>query len=332
MFEDVCLSCGREVTDGRAYCNDFCQSGDLTSPSLSSVSSAFSSPHFSATQSNGYVHDVPALVPSALGRALRAYSTSSSSASVSSWSVVTDEDEVYSEYDVNDLEAQPSSHGLSYARRPSVTNNRSMFGHLHRRTSSVSVCLPQSAPGDSFSHHSFLGDNEDEYAESVSAAEDLGGDTITPSGPRRKRNRASLPAYFSILTTSPAVPVSPGPATSTALAPAHPSHPGAAASPHSSSSGHSNTLTLPLRDGEDKGAGRADALFLPGRGRTVRRNSSPPAQVLLLGDSERSGSRRGRARVEELNGPRGAERPGYGSGRSGLVERARRGGGEGDTW
>ncbi|KAJ6463820.1 hypothetical protein C8R47DRAFT_1079794 [Mycena vitilis] len=210
MFEEVCLTCGKELDDGRAYCNDQCQSGDLTSPSLSEASSAFSSPHLQ------YAHgqDVPALVPSALGRALRAYtaqdrySASSSSASSTAWSVLTDDDDD-SEFDdlQHDLHLRPNA--LSYARRPSGTNNP--LPRLHRRTTSGSssslVCsLPQSAPGDaSFDRTRFLSDDDTDCDVSDFASDAAPPEPATISAAntkssiRRKRNRASLPTYFSML-------------------------------------------------------------------------------------------------------------------------------------
>ncbi|KAJ7709605.1 hypothetical protein B0H17DRAFT_1155544 [Mycena rosella] len=246
MFEDICLSCGKEVADGRPYCNDVCQNGDLTSPSLSSASSAFSSPHLA------YAHgqDVPALVPSALGRALRAYtahdrySASSSSASSTSWSVVTD-DEDPGEYDLVEFDglSHSSNPGLSYARRPSGTNNRSTFPHLHRRTDSTEsaalICsLPQSAPSERLCPP---GDDDDlllddSYASDF-APEDPARAPPVPSTStgttkaRRKRNRASLPAYFSMLQIGAST-------VAAALPPPYPQ-----ASPISTSSGY--TLTRP---------------------------------------------------------------------------------------
>lgn len=86
------------------------------------------------------------------------------------------------------------------------------------------------------------------------------------------------------------------------------------------------------------------AAALPRGREAARRNSSPPAKMLLLEDSvralvamrdadilDRSKSRnrtqpktRGRARVEELDRVGSfADAPGYGSGRSGLVSRER---------
>ncbi|KAJ7444834.1 hypothetical protein FB451DRAFT_1412960 [Mycena latifolia] len=245
MFEDICLACGRDVFDGRAYCNDACQSGDLTSPALSESSSAFSSPHLQ--YANG--QDVPALVPSALGRALRAYtahdrySASSSSASSTSWSVVTDDDdELSSEYDARELDMDGPHHALhpalSYARRPSGTNNRTTFPHLHRRTDSDSFgcSFPQSAPNERLCPPDDDDTLDDPYADEDFASEDPARPatatitaTAAPTKARRKRNRASLPAYFSMLQ------IAASPAT---LPPAYPR-----ASPISSSSGH----TLPMR-------------------------------------------------------------------------------------
>ncbi|KAJ7047111.1 hypothetical protein C8F04DRAFT_1387585 [Mycena alexandri] len=262
MFEDDrCLSCGKVLTDGRAYCNDQCQNGDLTSPSLSSASSAFSSPHLAYTHGQ----DVPALVPSALGRALRAYtqdrySASSSSASSTVWSLTDDDDDDNDFDDPRDHEPLYPAHALSYARRPSGTNTRSTVPRLHSRTasfeapssSSLAVCsLPQSAPGDVPLR--FLDDDYadlDDFASEVAsefASEDPSGarphtNTITAKAPgvglavkRKRTNRASLPAYFSMLqidsssaaatsSSSPHARVSPVSASSvhTVLAAAHP--------------------------------------------------------------------------------------------------------------
>ncbi|KAJ6597192.1 hypothetical protein DFH09DRAFT_1072088 [Mycena vulgaris] len=256
MFEDYCLTCGKELADDRAYCNEVCTNGDLTSPSLSSASSTFSSPHLA------YAHgqDVPALVPSALGRALRAYtahdrySASSSSASSTSWSLVTDDDEddLISERDLEGPIHLSHPAGLSYARRPSGTNNRSTFPRLHRRTdsqesTSLGCSFPQSAPS---SARLCPPDDEDldlddpcvdDCCASDFASEDPARQTTRPhtatvtSHPtkaRRKRNRASLPAYFSMLQIGTGPSVLP------------PVYPRSGASPISSSSGHS---TLPMR-------------------------------------------------------------------------------------
>lgn len=196
--------------------------------------------------------EVPALVPSALGTALNnyrgrdRYSLSSSSASSTSWSVVTDEedddallgaddeyaclpdgtDSIYegSSKSANELHPMRLS-VLSYARRPSGTNNRSTVPLLHRRTSSGSSSghvhgAPRSAPihfnprssaeeeeyssdfgfslrGDSDTlhihrhHHNTLSERNREKGKCS---------TLTAKA-KRSRNRASLPAYFSLLQT-----------------------------------------------------------------------------------------------------------------------------------
>jgi hypothetical protein len=224
-----------------AYCSDDCQNIDLTSPSISSASSTRSSPHLPYAVGG----DVPALVPSALGSALRNchgrdhYSISSSSASSTSWSVVTDDDDddddddvgVGSEHSFQDgadsiydgsvksasfLHSIRSS-AMSYARRPSGTNNRSTVPLLHRRTSSGSSPghvggVPRSAPIQS--HASAEEDEADTSDFGFSSRDDLVHDqndhqpendcetekhksTLTKA--KRKRNRASLPSYFSLL-------------------------------------------------------------------------------------------------------------------------------------
>ncbi|KAJ6630547.1 hypothetical protein B0H10DRAFT_1981658 [Mycena sp. CBHHK59/15] len=430
MFQDICLTCGRDVLDGRPYCNDDCQNGDLTSPSLSDPSSPFDSPHLA------YAHgqDVPALVPSALGRALRAYTTldrysaSSSSASSTSWSVVTDDDDddlaaVNSEYDYDAPSRSATSQaGLSYARRPSGTNNPSTFSHLHRRTSSSSssslVCsLPQSAPTSRLAPPPDDDDDADVYSDLADPDDAPPHDpvrTITAKPHRTKRNRASLPAYFSMLQiavspvaaaalpppypraspissssghTLPARPSPPTPKLSL-LAGLHTAPPSAAfphhtprgrrrvpSHAHSPPAHHSRSRTpssvsasgsRERRTRDEKVFDWSSALARE-RGRAVRRNSSPPPPVMLRASAELrlasasprlsprdvypsphmyasppvhlrssrrgsgSGSRartRGRARVEELDGAGSPERPGYGAGRSGLIGRAQRGGGE----
>ncbi|KII89128.1 hypothetical protein PLICRDRAFT_175359 [Plicaturopsis crispa FD-325 SS-3] len=239
MFEEICLVCGKHLADdGRAYCSDNCETADAASPSISSASSAWSSPHIEYAMGG----DVPALVPSALGSALNnyrgsanrnRYSLSSSSASSASWSALTDEDEDdnalvgtedESAYDGEAFEGSKSPRylqpapGLSYARRPSSTNTRSTIPLLHRRTSSGSgitsnpnsAGVPRSVPSTHSSN-----DDEDETASAAASPEhsrsfrDKPSSTIT-SKSKRSRNRASLPAYFSLLQMgSPSNRISP---------------------------------------------------------------------------------------------------------------------------
>ncbi|KAF8891226.1 hypothetical protein BD779DRAFT_1670869 [Infundibulicybe gibba] len=435
MFEEICLVCGRHLLDdGRVYCSDDCQSLDMTSPSISSASSALSSPHLGHTLGG----DVPALVPSALGSALKTYwgrdrvSVSSSSASSTSWSVLTDDDEddaglgVGSEYDGTDSVYEGSTKSanlahsmghsaLSYARRPSGTNNRSTVPNLHRRTSSGSPSshvrgIPSSAP-----NHSHSSTEDEDYSDfGFSSRYDLDGDEpelhqarawgsvkakSTLTKPKRNRNRASLPAYFSLLQISspsnenkspvssssvhtisrPSPPTPkltltglaaglPHSATTTSITSIHATPRGRRKIPGSSESHqrseHSDStgsLSRPSTEvlahtGEPSHRVRLDSrgsveqvfdwsvMDMP-RGRTaVRRNSSPPPKMMLsaiaLEDHNRAiaaakkaeatatsqlqAKTRGRARVEELDGlGLSAYAPGYGHGRSGLLDRAR---------
>ncbi|KAG6856376.1 hypothetical protein H0H87_005141 [Tephrocybe sp. NHM501043] len=240
MFEDQCLVCGKILDDdgcvvlsalsaagpspqhSRAYCSEDCQSQDISSPSISSASSAVSSPNF------GYATggEVPAL---ALGSALNRYTRSRhhysvSSSSASSWSALTDdEDDQYlgvssyntkpfhdsadSLYDGNSISAnyfdtmKPSS-ALSYTRRPSGTNNHSTVPNPHARsTNSTHIHdIPRSAP-----LHSHLSIDDDGLSSDTgfsSRDESESDHHITKpatSQQKSKRNRASLPSYFSLL-------------------------------------------------------------------------------------------------------------------------------------
>ncbi|TFK42348.1 hypothetical protein BDQ12DRAFT_719228 [Crucibulum laeve] len=431
MFEEVCLVCGKHLQDdGLAYCSEDCQSIDLASPSISSSSSALSSPHLGYTAGG----DVPALIPSALGSALKEYRGrghySSSSASSTSWSVATDDEDdaigAHSEYSFHDGDSiyegsfksagcgypmRPSA--LSYARRPSGTNNGSNYsnnGDRHASSGSSGHVrgYPRSAPIHS---HSSTEDDDSCSDFGFSSRDPFDGEESDLPSPqevqhaipkssttkaKRSRNRASLPAYFSLLQiTSPAAEARSSPMSSssaqTVARPSPPtpklvhahglnhsidamtihvtsrgrrrvpgdsmsSHRSGHSSSHSRSRsrhvyvGHSPNVTERLRARLDS-KGSMEKVFdwssvpgLPVRGRTaIRRNSSPPPKMAMIamedGRSlalaaarnaevmERSSSRpqaRGRARAEELDG-RGVSReaPGYGHGRSGLVNRER---------
>ncbi|OCH88197.1 hypothetical protein OBBRIDRAFT_813789 [Obba rivulosa] len=230
MYEEVCLVCGRPTdVDGRIYCSDRCESIDSTSPSISTSSSAVHSPYLHSMNGPSNLADVPALVSSALGSSLAAHrshktqanrlSISSSSSSVGCPALFED-----------DLISNKQSHiALSYARRPSTTNNRSTIPLLHRRSSSTSS-PPASSRSFSQSVSSRFLTTDDDYSDappasvsSVSSArshsrrerphsslksrytDDIDKDETVTS--KSKRNRASLPAYFSLLnstSTSPA--------------------------------------------------------------------------------------------------------------------------------
>lgn len=111
---------------------------------------------------------------------------------------------------------------LSYARRPSGTNYKATVPHLHRRTSSGSDSghvrgIPRSAPINSLSstddegYSDFGLSTRDEFdadQEDLSSEKDWDNTKAKPvpnTKPKRiTRNRASLPAYFSLLQmTSP---------------------------------------------------------------------------------------------------------------------------------
>ncbi|KIM48783.1 hypothetical protein M413DRAFT_21105 [Hebeloma cylindrosporum] len=433
MFEEICLVCGKQLKDdGRAYCSDDCQHLDLSSPSISSSSSALSSPNM------GYAvgGDVPALMPSALGSALRKYVSrsgrhvSSSSTSSTSWSITTDEEDegISNRYRINDFpfhdpsdplfsdaNSKPSSYvysvnsaALSYARRPSGTNNPPTTPHSHRRLPSGSSSLhvrgiPRSAP--ILSH----ADDEEGYSDLGSSGDALDTDDadlhseqdwevgvpvkpkyILPSKANRARNRASLPACFSLLKiSSPKKDFKPSPVSSSnnTIARASPPTPkvpsgnglsriliapsapltsvhttprrgresaksrSSRRSGRSSPSGsRSQSRRAPVDSGanyvnEEVNLGYWPIASIPARrGReALRRNSSPSPKMLMgvdqglsfaprrrtqEGRSQSGGDSlhrtRGRARVEDLGGPGlSSDAPGYGNGRSGLMDRER---------
>ncbi|KAL0946760.1 hypothetical protein HGRIS_012936 [Hohenbuehelia grisea] len=359
-------------------------------------------------------------MPSALGSALRSCfqhdpCSVSSSASSTAWSVVTDDEyerSLAGDSDLDSIYDCPSksasflrssrSSGLSFSRRPSGTNNRSTVTNLHRKTSSSSSSslghvVPCSAPIHSHSRSSYPED-EDSGSDYSYSTQDYAFDGLvdptrvrsnnkaTITKPKRARNRASLPAYFSLLQIGSTSEHSSSGASSSAHTVARPSpptpklplagltsgHPHASgqygpevyetprgrrrepgASRSSRRSGHSSSSS-PSRSRANYPALRGsttrarveskssvEQVFdwssapMP-RGRAaIRRNSSPPPKMLLnvlpplLADrsqSGRSGSRksRGRITVQDLDGNGGsAAAPGYGYGRSGLLNRER---------
>ncbi|KAJ4487726.1 hypothetical protein J3R30DRAFT_839098 [Lentinula aciculospora] len=235
MFEEICLTCGKHLSDdGRVYCSDECQNLDTASPSISSASSALSSPHI------GYAlgGEVPALVSSALGKALRGYHTRghpsvSSSASSTSCSVLTDEEDEVSQFVTSSeggyqdeySEGNLKSSGLypifraplSYARRPSATNNvhaaphafgrapssGSFPGHVHSAPRSAPIHSHSQSSTDDETYSDFGSSSRDEkesYAPLKTCDEDQKRSTMTKA--KHTRNRASLPAYFSLLQVS----------------------------------------------------------------------------------------------------------------------------------
>ena len=358
--------------------------------------------------------------------AFNRYNVSSSSASSASRSLTDDEDEVYrfgsgsSDHDVSDGIYDGNSKsvtipsGLSYARRPSGTNNSSTVPHPHRRISSDSSfgpvqTIPRSVPIISHSQA-----DDDDYFDISSLPEDAvdadDSDLLSDQDwyrvkskyqasktSKRSRNRASLPACFSLLQTtsskdnrsSPVLssssgntiarhsPPTPRPAfdnlhSQAQYSPAVYSTPrgrrrdpinsrGARRTVDSSLSGsrsgtrplviedssrlveHSFYSPTDLKGSTEKLVDWSSVPSFPHRGRaTLRRNSSPLQKMhigvedpaLILGAAVRnrqedSGSQlrvraRGRARVEDFGRDyHSTDAPGFGFGRSGLLDRER---------
>ncbi len=244
--------------NSQVYCSDECESLDAsTSPSLSAASSAYPSPYINPSlNAPPNLANVPPLVSSALGVSSPMHkghrkhmSLSSSSNSSVSWSALSDDDadaDPQIEGDLRhnvDLLGNPASFrstlshllkpnsALSYARRPSATNNHSTIPLLHRRTSSTSA-TPATVPSPPQHPTHFL-HPEDEVSDtpsvSLSSSSSLRsrGDLFHPTtleaiaheadpsdhnqrtlSPKPKRNRVSLPAYFSLLQNAPGSPPS----------------------------------------------------------------------------------------------------------------------------
>lgn len=404
----------------QAYCSDDCQTSDI-SPSISSSSSTRSSPNITCA----YGDEVPALVPSALGSALKSYmasnhySLSSSSASSASWSLHTDDedDEAIHHFGsrssdvldgIYDSSSKSVSSGLSYARRPSGTNNSSTVSHPHRRMCSDSSLrsvqsIPRSVP---IYAHSPSDEDENYFGigslpEPVVDADDsdlLEQDwyRVKPKyqgnkTSKRRNNRASLPACFSLLQMTSSKDMESSPVSSSSgNTIARPSPPtprptfrntltqaqfpptvystprerrreavnslGTRQSVNSSAFGSQSGTKLIVLEGSPRVVerpctdlkGSTEKLVdwpslsrFPHRGRaTLRRNSSPlpkmhvgvedPALVTAVKDRQegsRSRSRartRGRVRVEDLGrDAHSTDAPGFGYGRSGLLDRER---------
>ncbi|KAF5389853.1 hypothetical protein D9757_003617 [Collybiopsis confluens] len=430
MFEEICLTCGKHLSDdGRVYCSDECKYLDTASPSISSASSALSSPHLA------YAHgpEVPPLAPLALGSALRGYHSRdhhsvSSSASSTSCSIFTDEDEDDSHFvsgseggyhdDTVDVNAKASGlypllrAPLSYARRPSGTNNahaasrplvrppasRSFPGHVYSAPPSAPIHSHSfSQPSTDDENFSDFGSSSRDEVESYSPLttpeeeRDQKQSTLTKS--KRARNRASLPAYFSLLQVSPprvsfsvsdssgqsvARPSPPTPKLLSAGIPVHPFTAPPTTILQSTPRGRKRDLDLPRasrKPGDDSSSSRSrsrsnfplappataaeafrsqlsstgskssmekihdwTAVSAVPRGRTaIRRNSSPPPKMIISdinleqfnfpprgrkADSTSRPRPRGRVMVGELDGMGGnLDAPGFGHGRSGLIQR-----------
>ncbi len=201
----------------------------MYSPSISSSSSALSSPQL------GYAAgaDVPSLVPSALGSALRSfternpyYVSSSSSASSTSWSVLTDEEDQevpnpfttdYNYHDASEDIVDPNlkvqnfitsvnNSALSYTRRPSGTNNHSMVPQVKGPSSR----FVRGFPGSGLIPDDLSSETGLSSTDNLESDHEASGylDHSTTAKTKHTRNRASLPACFSLLQMgSPAKPL-----------------------------------------------------------------------------------------------------------------------------
>ena len=262
MYEDVCLQCGKPLTDGyishllpllptcsyltpdrRAYCSYDCESLDATSPSISTASSNLPSPHLGFTMSPTPDRDIPALLPTALGGSggpLQNYSRyrgiNNQPAAIPRYSALSPWSSGQYTEDENDhpdpspfydpSEKHLSSSGLNYARRPSSTNWHSTIPRprLVRASDSsasspvrASVGAPRSAPSLALSptppssgadDELSDGTNEKEYTLRVNPSSSARKSTspVTKTSASKRRNRASLPAYFSLLALTSSSP------------------------------------------------------------------------------------------------------------------------------
>ena len=365
-----------------AYCSEDCQSLDTSSPSISSASSTLSSP------SLGYATggDIPALVPAALGSALtdpssrrHGYYLSYSSASSTPWTALTDDDaerdvtfglgtygshfhpSVDSLYDgssksANFAENFQKQSALSYARRPSETNNHSTVPNPHGRTSSLHVPhIPRSAPMHS---HLSIYDDGPISDSGFSSREESDPEYFPPKPAMKpKRSRASLPGYFSLLqmssplgqrrfsslsSSSENTMSRRSPSTPTVLVngahhspPLSPSTIPSLSTPRgrrrtrevSRSSTHSknysSSRSRSRRPNLEQHASEI-ATFIRSsysniaRGRTAVRKNGSPLPKMVLTDKERALESRGRPNINA-----DIDAPGFGHGRSGLVDRER---------
>lgn len=199
----------------------------MYSPPISSSSSVLSSPQLGYTPGG----EVPSLMPSALGSALKRSTTKSrysvSSSSSASWSIFTDDEDqdpnhpysssssVYS-HDAPDPLSEPNvkvqnfinsvnASALSYTRIPSGTNNHSLVPQVKHHSSSrhvrgfpiKSLVLPDD--GASSASDADFSSNDPLDSDSEANANSQSDVRLVTAKTKRSRNRASLPACFSLL-------------------------------------------------------------------------------------------------------------------------------------
>ncbi|KAF9792160.1 hypothetical protein BJ322DRAFT_17784 [Thelephora terrestris] len=223
--------------DRRAYCSYGCESLDATSPSISTSSSTFPSPHISSAMSPTPDRDIPALLPAALGgsggplqnysryrsinnhpSAIPRYSTLTHWSSSQYTEDESDHPDHAALYDPNEKHI-PSS-GLNYARRPSSTNWHSTIPRprLTRASESgasspvrSSMGAPQSAPSLALPPSPPSSGADDELSDGINDKQATlrnkkATSSSTNTSTSKKRNRASLPAYFSLLALTSSSP------------------------------------------------------------------------------------------------------------------------------
>ena len=307
-----------------AYCTSECESIDARSPSSTSCSSAVASPQYASFKTG--LADVPALTSSVLGGKLSTYTDrarysnySSSSASSTAWSGLSDEDDDNVSYAFSGDEDYPSvdlpkagflavKNPLSYARHPSATNHRSVVsrprGYSPARDLSRSAPARRSYPAQHSSTDDDVEDSTLSPRPRLRRVPSKKPDGVSPStsvvssSSKRSRNRSSLPASFALLSIS----------SSTAQPASHYSK----GSPSSVNTA-ATLSTHRLADSVSTLRGRPREV-----GDSVDARARDSVSAFKI-DSER----RGRRRSEELDPNDLAEyqAPGLGGGRSGLSDR-----------
>jgi hypothetical protein len=321
-------------SSSRIYCSDACQALDDSSPSLSAASSAWPSPSLPPV-ATGSTHELPSLT---LGMSL-ATKPAVYPPSYPIWYDEEDDADLLSVHPMDDTLLRPYD-ALSYARRPGGTNTHSTIPLLHRHSSSST----------STGHSANSAEEDSDISGPTSSRHHRRrsyGTPLRPTAPlpatevpdavttitSRKRNRASLPAYFSLLTlgaphAKSSVTMSP-PRSSADTARSRPSptiprlaratidhtHAVAGASP-------SSAPLLALDPEEYRGRRRQPGSTSRARSRSPSRSRSHSRSREWT--SGREGTR-GRRRLDELDGWVADREYGYGRGRSGLRDRAERG-------
>ncbi|KAI0280520.1 hypothetical protein BGY98DRAFT_322102 [Russula aff. rugulosa BPL654] len=316
MFdEDCCLQCGKPMRgDNRIYCSDACQALDDSSPSLSTASSAWPSPNLPPMSAASTQEPTSLSLGMSLSSAKSAYPPA-----YPMWYDEEDDPDMLSVHATEDPRLRSHDAALSYARRPSSTNTHSTIPLLHRHSSSSTthsstgqstnsaeedsdISGPTSSSHLHHHRHSSYGTPLPPPAPSMTS------DTPEATVTSRKRNRASLPAYFSLLTLG---------------------------APHAKSS----LPMSPPRSSVDTARGRPSPtnprLARPALDSTHAVAGASPCSVPLTSPNMEGRSRshewtsgrdepRGRRRLDELDGWAADREYGYGRGRSGLRDREER--------